>query len=163
MPKKRTPVKRIPVKRKYVDRHGVTLAHCKKKFLECLLKCHAPADAALMIGVSRATVYNWKKDDQEFDANWIDAVETALDKVESAVFANALAGDSSSQQFLLKHRRRSVYNNVDTDRPQQTSLVMNITMQEQFKRLERLGLPTPVIESDYEEAEIVAESDRESE
>jgi hypothetical protein len=33
---------------------------------------------------------------------------------------------------------------------QQTNFILNVTMEEHFKRLERLGLPLPEIESDYE-------------
>lgn len=43
--------------------------------------------------------------------------------------------------------RREVYGNVD-DRPQQPDFR---NMEEHIERLKRLGLPVPVIESDYEE------------
>jgi len=43
-----------------------------------------------------------------------------------------------------------VFGNVE-DRPQPSNFILNITLEEQLKRLERLGLPLPVIESDYEE------------
>jgi hypothetical protein len=46
--------------------------------------------------------------------------------------------------------RREVYGNVG-DRRQQSDSILNITLQEQFKQLERLGIPLPVIESDREE------------
>jgi hypothetical protein len=45
--------------------------------------------------------------------------------------------------------RREVYGNVD-DRPQQPDF-RNIPLEEHIERLKRLGLPVPVIESDYEE------------
>ena len=161
MPKKRKPatpkIRKPDFSHREVDR-----AQGKELFLAWLATGLAPAAAAEKANVSRTTVYAWKKEDSEFDAKWVDAVETALDKVESAMFMNALAGDTSNQQFIMKHRRRSVYSNVENDRPQQTNLIMNITLQEQFKRLERLGLPLPVIESDYEEVD-APESDRESE
>ena len=32
----------------------------------------------------------------------------------------------------------------------QSNFILNITMQEHVERLERLGLPVPVIETDYE-------------
>jgi len=63
------------------------------------------------------TAYGWKKEDQEFDAAWVDAVENALDALETQLYDSALAGNSSDTQFILKHRRREVYGNVD-DRPQ---------------------------------------------
>ena len=65
------------------------------------------------------------------------------------LYDSALAGNSSDTQFILKHRRREVYGNVG-DRPQQPDF-LNITLEEHLERLERLGLPLPVIESDREE------------
>lgn len=146
--------------RKYADRRVVTVAHSKKIFLKWLASGKAPAQAAEKVGVSRATAYNWKRDDAEFDTQWINAVESALDKIETAVIESAIAGDASNAQFMLKWRRRNVYNNVDGDRAH-TNITMNITLQEHLQRLERLGLPLPVIESDYEEIVDAPESDRE--
>jgi hypothetical protein len=53
----------------------------------------------------------------------------------------------------LKHRRYN--NNVDEGgRSQQSNFILNITLQEQLERLDRLGIPRPMIESDYEEEEL---------
>ena len=89
----------------------------------------------------------------DFSALWDKAVETALDKVESVVYRLALAGNLQAAEFLLKWRRRGVYNNTsDSDHTSNTTnFIMNVTMQEHLERLERLGLPAPVIESDREE------------
>jgi hypothetical protein len=45
-----------------------------------------------------------------------------------------------------------VYNIHEEDRAptQQANYFLNVTLQDKIKRLERLGLPVPVIESDYE-------------
>ena len=110
----------------------------------------SPGAAAEAIKIARSTAYAWKKEDQDFDAQWVDAVETSLDKLETKLYDSALVGNSSDLQFALRHRRRDVYGNTD-DKPQHSSFILNLTLQEQFKRLERLGLPLPVIESDYEE------------
>ena len=72
------------------------------------------------------TAYGLKKEDQEFDAAWVDAGENALDALETQLYDSALAGNSSDMQFILKHRRRKVYGNVD-DRPQQPDF-LNITL-----------------------------------
>ena len=122
----------------------------KKKFIEQLALGRSPGAAAEAIKIARSTAYVWKKEDQDFDAQWVDAVETSLDKLETKLYDSALAGNSSDLQFALRHRRRDVYGNTD-DKPQHSSFILNLTLQEQFKRLERLGLPLPVIESDYEE------------
>ena len=57
-----------------------------------------------------------------------------------------------ASQFILKHRRREVYGNVG-DRPRREVYgnVDDRPQREHLERLERLGLPLPVIESDREE------------
>ena len=65
------------------------------------------------------------------------------------MYDSGMAGNSSDAQFILKHRRREVYGNVK-ERPQQSNFLLNVSMEEHFKRCERLGLPRPEIESDYE-------------
>ncbi len=80
----------------------------------------------------------------------VDAVETGLDRLETHVYNSGLAGNASNAQFILKHRRRDVFGHVE-DWPQPSNFLLNITLEEQLKRLERLGLPVPVIESDYEQ------------
>jgi hypothetical protein len=117
----------------------------------------SPGVAARNVGIARSTAYGWKKEDQEFDAAWVDAVETALDGLETQLYDSALAGNSSDAQFILKHRRREVYGNVG-DRPQQSDPILNITFQEHCKRLELLGLPIPQIEGDCEEEDAPADA-----
>ena len=52
----------------------------------------------------------------------------------------------------MRYRRPEVYGGRGADeKPAQSDFILNITLEEQFKRMERLGLPIPVIESDYEE------------
>jgi hypothetical protein len=128
----------------------VAVAKYKEHFLKQLALGCSPGVAARNLNIARSTAYGWKKEDQEFDAAWVDAVETALDRLEQQLYDSALAGNSRDAQFILKHRRREVYGNVD-HRPQQSKFISNITLQEHYKRLERLGIPLPVIESDREE------------
>ena len=108
-----------------------------------------PGVAARNVRIARATAYGWKKEDQEFDAAWVDAVETGLDLLETKLYDSGMNGNSSDAQFMLKHRR---YDRGDA-RPQ-SNFILNITLQEHNKRLERLGLPVPQIEGDYEEEEL---------
>jgi hypothetical protein len=68
--------------------------------------------------------------------------------LETKLYDSGMNGNSSDAQFILRHKRY--------DRPEnrtQSSFITNITLEEHTKRLERLGLPVPVIESDYEEDE----------
>jgi hypothetical protein len=127
----------------------------KARFVKALLTGVSPGVAATAIGVARSTAYSWKHDDVEFSAVWDDAVETALDKVETVVMNEALAGNLQACEFTLKWRRRNVYNNTEENRLASVqNYFLDITMQEQLERLDRLGLPRPVIETDYEEDDI---------
>jgi hypothetical protein len=131
----------------------VSIAAYKKLFIAQLALGRSPGVAADNIKINRSTAYAWKKEDAEFDAAWIDAVETALDKLETRVYNSGMRGNASNAQFTLKHRRKSVYGNVEGDRglSSETNYFMNITLEERLERLKRLGLPLPVIESDHEE------------
>ena len=43
----------------------------KKKFLAALAAGMAPGCAAKEIEIHRSTAYNWKRDDEEFAAQWV--------------------------------------------------------------------------------------------
>jgi hypothetical protein len=60
--------------------------------------------------------------------------------------------------LLLKSRRPEVY--ARGDKAPTQNVVQNMTLQEQYKRLERLGIPLPVIESDYEDENVAANHSR---
>ena len=64
-----------------------------------------------------------------------------------------MKGDRQACMDILKNRRGDVYNNNNNaDRVNsQTNYFLHMPMQEHIERLERLGLPVPVIESDREE------------
>ena len=136
----------------HVARTPEAVAAYKKLFIKQLAMGRSPGVAADNIKIARATAYGWKKEDAEFDAAWVDAVETALDKLETRVYNSGMRGNASNAQFTLKHRRKGVYGN-DGDRApnMQTNILANITLQEHLERLDRLGLPRPVIESDHEQ------------
>jgi hypothetical protein len=133
-------------RKKPVARTPEAVAKYKELFLEQLALGRSPGVAASNVRIARATAYGWKKYDPEFDAAWIDAVETALDLLETQLFDSAMNGNSQDAQFILRYRR---YNN-ERDRPQQPNICSNITLQEHIKRLKFLGLPVPVFETDYE-------------
>jgi hypothetical protein len=142
--KKKVATKRKPHKT-HVARKPDEVVDYKKLFIEELQEGWQPSVAAKRIGVSRSAVYNWKKADQVFDAEWRDGIETGLDVLEARVFKRGMNGSSSDAQFILKHRRFG----GDSNKPY-SNFVMNISLAEHTKRLERLGLPVPQIESDYE-------------
>jgi hypothetical protein len=144
-------------RKKPVARTPVAVAKFKKRSLKQLALGRSPGVAARNIKIARATAYGWKKADQEFDAAWIDAVETGLDLLETNLYDSGMNGNSSDAQFTLRYRR---YNNVsDGGRPQQSNYILNLTLQEQLKQLEILGLPAPMIETDYDELPVDATDD----
>jgi hypothetical protein len=108
----------------------------KELFVVQLFEGVGPGEAAMKVGVARSTAYAWKKDDADFNALWENAVETSLDKVETKLFSLALNGNLQAIEFLLKWRRRPVYNNTsDSDRTNNTTnFIMNVTMQEHLER-----------------------------
>jgi hypothetical protein len=70
-----------------------------------------------------------------------------LDVLETQLYDSGMNGNSSDAQFILKHRR------YGTGEPPavKSNFMLNITLAEHTKRLERLGLPVPQIEGDYED------------
>ena len=154
-----------------VQRHGLSALHNETKSVNVRSRSARTPEAAekykklflkqLELGRAPGVSYEERQgrtcdsirleeEDQTFAAAWVDAVETGLDRLETHVYNSGLAGNASNAQFILKHRRRDVFGNVE-DRPEPSNFILNITLEEQLKRLERLGLPLPVIESDYEE------------
>lgn len=125
----------------------------KEKFLKALASGVTPTVAANAVGSCRSVVYRWRREDPKFAEEWVDAIEQGIDQVENSVYKNALKGISVDAHFILKSRRREIYGTGDQQKP---AVVVNITLQDQLKRLERLGLPVPMIEGDYED---VTESD----
>lgn len=77
----------------------------KKRFLETLAEQGTVSCAAQVAGVSRMTAYRWRQDDREFAALWDDAMETAVDAVESALYQKARSGDTVPMIFYLKAHR----------------------------------------------------------
>lgn len=146
-PKQKVRKKRKPEKQ-HVARTPKEVVIYKRRFLDQLEKGRSPGIAAKRIDISRGTAYGWKKEDEEFNAAWKDAVETGLDQIETDLWDSAHEGSSSDMQFILKHRRREVYGNTDQPR---ANFILNVTLEEHYKRLERLGLPIPQIEGDYDE------------
>ncbi len=127
----------------------------KKLLIQALAKGLAPGCAAALIGVGRSTAYNWKRDDAEFSAQWEEAVQTSLDRLESVMYEVALTPEGQKErEFQLRHRRPEVYHNMQENilnANTQTNYYLNITIEEQLETLHRLGLPAPIIESDAEE------------
>jgi hypothetical protein len=143
----------------------------KDSFVVELRAGATPAKAARAAGISRAQAYVWREQDPAFDKDWVDAVAEGVDKLEDEAFRRAVDGHNartvrdkdgniisemreysdSLLTLLLKVRRPETFN-----RP--TEVISNkmdvrVSLEEARARLERLGLPIPEIEGDYERVE----------
>lgn len=61
--------------------------------------------AAKAAGVSRWTAYRWRQEDPEFASRWDQALENAVDVVESVVYKQAVGGNTIAAIFYLKAHR----------------------------------------------------------
>jgi hypothetical protein len=145
----------------------------KQRLLKALAKGKSPAWAAEDAGIGRSTAWLWRKNDPEFAAAWDEAVAEGVDRLEDEAHRRAVEGynprpiyhkgkkvgeireySDSLLGLLLKGRRPEVY--ARGDRAPTQNVLLNITLEEHVKRLERLGLPVPVIESDLEDEDVTA-------
>lgn len=79
------------------------------KAIEALAAGKTAAGAARAAGVTRKTLFNWKASNESFAQRWDDANETVTDAIEATATEKAIAGDTALLIFMLKTRRRNVY------------------------------------------------------
>jgi hypothetical protein len=138
-------------RKRRIDQSVVSVERHKKRYLAALAKGRAPTVAARMAGLARSTVYKWRGEDVEFAAAWADCVEQGLDLLEDRAYQRAMKGSDQLLMFQLRARRPEVYGRSGDSRPQPSNFLLNITLKENAERLKRLGLPVPLIDSDYED------------
>jgi hypothetical protein len=119
----------------------------KKRIIELLLEGESPGAAAKAANISRTQVYVWKNKDPVFSDKWDDAVATGLDMLESSIMKRALDGSDAMATLILKCRRPEVYN-PDRQIANNTLNLKVTTFYEAMSKIERLGLPAPIIEYD---------------
>jgi transposase-like protein len=82
----------------------------KAKFLSVLAEGGSVTLAARAIGIARKNVYAWRNKDEQFKADWDDAVEQGTDMLEDAAVERAIKGKSDTMIIsLLKSRRKEKY------------------------------------------------------
>ena len=69
------------------------------------------------------TAYRWRENDREFASLWDEAMETAVDAVESALYKKAVGGDTVSMIFYLKAHRPIYRDRLTINVPQVQSEV----------------------------------------
>jgi hypothetical protein len=114
------------------------------------------------VGIGRSTAWLWRQNDPEFATAWDEAVAEGVDRLEDEAHRRAVEGynprpvyhkgkkvgeireySDSLLALLLKSRRPEVY--ARGDKAPTPDVSLNMTLQEHFKQLERLGLPVPVL------------------
>jgi hypothetical protein len=77
----------------------------KKRFIDALTEQGTVYHAAQAAGVSRQTVYRWREEDPAFADLWEEAIENAVDEVESTIYHQAVGGNTLAAIFYLKAHR----------------------------------------------------------
>lgn len=84
-------------------------AQLKGALLVALYEQGTVSSAARVVGLSHSTVRNWRDADPAFDAALVDVDEACIQRVEAALYRDALAGDTVAKIFYLKGRRPKVW------------------------------------------------------
>ena len=96
-----------------------------------------------------------------FDAAWVDAVETALDQIETDLYDEAhVKKNVVAMQFILRHRRKAVYGGGG-DKQKETDSDERAKLEDSSQRkiedskqiLIQLGYLPPKTEGDYDEVD----------
>lgn len=84
-------------------------AELKGALLVALYEEGTITNAARVVGLCRSTVHNWRGEDESFDLALLDTKEACVDRVEGALYKDALAGEVTSRIFYLKGQRPKVW------------------------------------------------------
>ncbi len=87
----------------------------KKRFIAALEAQGTVLHACKAAGISRQTAYRWQRDDPEFADQWDEAIENAVDVVESVIYQKALSGDVIAAIFYLKAQRPKFRDRLNID------------------------------------------------
>ena len=87
----------------------------KKRFIAALTAQGTVFHAAQAAGISRQTAYRWQREDPEFADQWDEAIENAVDEVESVIYQKALSGDVIAAIFYLKAQRPKFRDRLNID------------------------------------------------
>lgn len=139
----------------------------KQCFLRELAKGKSPAHAAQVAGLARSTAYLFRSQDTEFARQWLEASAEGVDRLEDEAYRRAVEGVKRPVFHggkkvgeiteyidillvnLLRRRRPEVYG-LRHDSTTRGNVTIP-SLEDAKKHLENLGLPVPVIETDYEE------------
>lgn len=78
-------------------------------YLAALGECGNITAAAAIVGVGRASLYEWRAQDPEFSDAWDDALTLGVAGMEDRALEFAMNGDSRLMMFLLAARKPDIY------------------------------------------------------
>lgn len=96
-------------------------------FLESLRRSPNVSRASKAAGVDRKTAYNARAAQDQFRADWEDAIANSVDRLEAAAFRRATKVSDTLAIFLLKCHRPEVYNRPTEQKVTITTLDVDIT------------------------------------
>lgn len=118
--------KRIPLERSLVvipqqkeekkkERDSTTLA--KELFLTALEQSRGLITVVCQkVNISRATYYNWRKTDKEFDAKVKEIIAIKPEVLEDRLYAEAVSGSFPALKFMLQHTHPDYKKNSKNDK-----------------------------------------------
>ena len=93
--------------------HKVRRPRGQKRFLQALGATANVRASCKAAKVTRSVVYAWRDRDERFRAEWEEAIEDGLDRIELAGFTRAIEGEPRLIQFFLSRRRPEEYGRHD--------------------------------------------------
>ena len=103
------PSKRKPAKESAKDGRTVRKVVNQDRFLASLALTGVVAVSCREIGITRAIVSLWNKQDKEFAGKFDNALDESLDWIEAAAHKVSLEGDGPMIRFILSRRRPKVW------------------------------------------------------
>lgn len=85
------------------------VARLKAQAMECIQAGRTLISTAQELGVSRETLYNWRKNDATFARNWDASYGLRVDHLEDHAFQRATEGSDQLLMFLLRGGRAERY------------------------------------------------------
>ncbi len=93
--------------RAYKYRSKAQKAKAKEAFIEAMKKSGGILKSACeSTGLPRRTIYDWRKEDPEFDAACGETMELMLDEAENKLIAAVRRGNLKAVKFFLTHKGR---------------------------------------------------------
>jgi hypothetical protein len=87
-------------------------ARWRAAFLRSLRQRPDVKHACSVAKIDRATAYRHRREDDEFDAAWTDAIAGSVDELETKAFELAAKGDTNLITFLLRCHKPEVYRDI---------------------------------------------------